>query len=138
MSFKRITTVDIYETFRRWHAGHSIKQISRSLGYDRKTIRKHLNLTTKIGFSRQAPLPSREDFTLKLEQFRKPRTTRKASAQEKLLPFIDELKNLIEHPSNPLKPKIAFEMIQEKYNLSVQLSYSSFKRFIHFHHRASV
>jgi len=133
MSFKRIATVDIYETFRRWHVGHSIRQISRSLGYDRKTIRKHLNLITRVGFSRQNPLPSRKDFTEKLDQFRTPRHTRKATAQEKLLPFADELKNLIEHPSNPLKPKIAFELIQEKYDFSAQLSYSSFKRFVHSH-----
>lgn len=132
MSFKRIAIVDIYETFRRWHAGHSIRQISRSLGYDRKTIRKHLNLITKIGFSKQAPLPSREDFTQKLEQFRTPRHARQATAQEKILPFVDELKNLLEHPANPLKPKIAFELLQEKYGLT-PLSYSSFKRFVHTH-----
>ncbi len=42
MSRKNFTVVDLIELFEQWEAGRSQVQISESLGWDRKTIRKYL------------------------------------------------------------------------------------------------
>lgn len=131
MSFKWIGDMDIYEIIRRWHDGQTISHIAQTLGYDRKTVRKYIQQLTENNLSQGKPLPPKEQVikhiqtVCSLETQRRPRT-----AQQRLQPFLEEIKELVNKKTDVLKPKSAFEVICEKYRLDGQVSYSSFKRFV--------
>jgi transposase len=129
MAFKRITPMNIYEIIRRWHCGQSIRKISKVLEYDRKTVRKFVDIAKSKGLSPEQALPPKQDVIALLESAL-PKTQRPAAARDVLVPYLPEIKKLINQPQNPLKPKSAFEVICTKYDLSDKVSYSSFKRFV--------
>ena len=68
MAYHEISTMDIWEVIRRWHNKQGIREISRSLGYDRKTIRNYISFATKKGLSLDLPLPPREEVLLLLQE----------------------------------------------------------------------
>ncbi|MDI6795199.1 MAG: hypothetical protein QME81_20435 [bacterium] len=53
MARKEITMEELVEVLYQWHQGCSISQIKRSMGMDRKTIRRYLDLARKCGLSRE-------------------------------------------------------------------------------------
>ncbi len=63
MAFKRITMLDIFEILRRWHHKQSITHISRTLGYDRKTVRKFIQAANDRGITHDVPLPPKQQVT---------------------------------------------------------------------------
>jgi hypothetical protein len=52
MARKEIRMEELIEVLYQWHKGRNISQIKRSLGLDRKTIRKYIELAEPYGFSR--------------------------------------------------------------------------------------
>lgn len=133
MAFKRITMLEIYEIIRRWHSNQAIAQISRALNYDRKTVRKIILAAQEKTLSRQKPLPPKQQVLQLLSDF-VVTTHRAAPAQQIFATYVDEIRALINNPQFALKPKIAFEVICERHQLTV--SYSSFKRFFIANHAA--
>ena len=133
MAYKRIRMKNSYEIARRWHAGHSISDIARTLGYARKTVRKTIRLIESHGMKREAPLPDQAAFDSLLKDNHNNRSSRPNSTADILLPYKDELMSLISHPQRPLKPKFAFEVICQRHQLTGQISYPSFKRFYRTH-----
>ncbi|MFQ5486126.1 MAG: IS21 family transposase, partial [Desulfobacterales bacterium] len=129
MGFKKITTMEIYEIIRRWHNKQSIRHISKVLGYDRKTVRKLINSVTAKGIALEKPLPTKDQMIALLEDAF-PKSQRPAKTQQILQPFLPEIVELVNNKSMPLKPKTAFEVITARHNLTVEVSYSSFKRFV--------
>jgi transposase len=73
------------------------------------------------------PLPSKQHLTELLQDI-VATNNRPGVAQQILTPYLDEITKLINDRNNPLKPKIAFEVMCERHDLAV--SYSSFKRFV--------
>ena len=129
MAYKRITFMDLWEIIRRWHDKQSISHIARSLGYDRKTVRTFIQLAQEKGIYLNCPLPPKEQFqqlSLKDVSF----SHRAHPAQALLQPFLLEISQLVNDKDHPLKPKMAFEVICQKHNLTAKVSYSSFKRFV--------
>ena len=134
MGFKRIQVMDIYEILRRWHDRQPITHISSTLGYARKTVRKYIHCAIQSGMSLDEPLPPREQVLDLVQVFSVSQTpSRPAKAQAILQPYLQEITDLVQHEHTPLKPKTAFEVICERHDLSEQVSYSSFKRFIRTH-----
>ncbi len=129
MAYKRITVMDIWEIIRRWHDRQSLSHIARSLDYDRKTVRKYIDYARAQGLSLDKPLPARE-YIYKLFEESVCKQVRSRPAQQLLQPFLAEISRLINHKENPLKPKIAFEVIVQRHGLNGKVSYSSFKRFV--------
>lgn len=113
MAYKRITQMDISEVIRRWKDGQTITHISKVLGYDRKTVRKHLSDFDKEDTRKFPGRPARK--------------------QKLLEPYLNEITDLVTNKANPLKPKTAFEVICLRHDLSGKVSYSSFKRFVRSH-----
>ena len=60
MAFKEITIMDIWDIVRRRRDGQTIRSIARTLGYDRKTVRKYLTFLHDkgISFDPQTPVES--------------------------------------------------------------------------------
>jgi transposase len=132
MGYKEITVMDIYEIIRRWHDQQKIAHIANALGYDRKTVRQYIKLAQQQGLSQQQPLPSKDRLIHLLNQSIVP-PKRPQQAQQLLERFLPEITDLVNAKSNPVKSKIAFEVICEKYDLSGKVSYSSFKNFVRHH-----
>ena len=129
MAYHEISTMDIWEVIRRWHSGQGIREIARSLGYDRKTVRRYTRLAASLGLSPGEALPSKEDL-VRLLQSAEPNLGRSPQAQSLLLPYLDEIVALVNDPVLALKAKTAFLVICERHNLTGKVSYTSFKRFV--------
>jgi hypothetical protein len=129
MAFKGMDFMDIYEIFRRWHAGQKINHIARNCNLDRKTVRKYILLANQIGLSREASLPCKEDLLPQLAPLLEKQNQKPVPAQTILLPYLQEISDLVNNADNALKPKIAFEVICQRHGLEGRISYSSFKRF---------
>lgn len=112
--------MDVSEIIRRWEAGQTITQISKMLGYDRKTVRKYLFTT-------------RRDSTAGANETTAEMPGRPAKKQKLLRPYLDEIMDLVTNKVNPIKPKTAFEVLCTRHNLTGKVSYSSFKRFVKTH-----
>jgi hypothetical protein len=52
MARKEIRMEELVEVLYQWHKGRNISQIKHSLGLDRKTIRKYIELAEPYGFLR--------------------------------------------------------------------------------------
>ena len=133
MAYKEILLMDIYEIVRRWHAKQSISHVANSLGYDRKTVRRYIKDAIDNGISQQEQLPPK-DTILKLLSCSVKQIRRKQPLSNILQDYKDEIIELINNSSNPLKAKSAFEVIQLKHQLD-NVSYSTFKRFFNKHCR---
>ena len=132
MAYKRIIVMDIYEIIRRWHDQQSTTHIAIALNNDRKTVSKYIAIAKDLGLSPDQPLPAK-DMVIDLLQQAIAKNNRPATAQEILEPFLPEITNLVNDKYNSLKPKIAFEVICEKHDITGKVSYSSFKNFVRNH-----
>jgi hypothetical protein len=97
------------------------------LDYDRKTVRKIIDTAKDRGITRDEPLPSKQRVSELLQDV-VTANNRPAIAQQILSSYLGEVTNLINDKHNPLKPKMAFEVICERHDLTI--SYSSYKRFV--------
>ena len=124
--------MDIWEIVRRWHNRQKISHIAATLNYDRKTVRNYISLAKGKGITLDKSMPSKDEF-VSLMQDEIAQIRRTAKAQELLKPHLEELKQLINDKYCSLKPKIAFQVICEKYHLTEKVSYTTFKRFAKAH-----
>ena len=53
---------EVTETIYQWCKGMKIQHISRSLGLDRKTVRKYLGIARRAGIEREGPLPDEHEL----------------------------------------------------------------------------
>lgn len=127
MSFKQFDPMDIYNIVIRWHSGYKIREISRALQIDRKTVRRYIKAAEGAGLGKDKPLPENSKLMELLASLTsvqdRPQPARNAFER-----YRDEIVGLISNKSNPLKPKTAYEVICERHGLVA--SYSTFKRFI--------
>jgi len=131
MAYKRITLMNIWEIIRRWHQSEPIIHIATSLGYDPKTVRKYIHAAQSIGLQADVPLPAKEEVLSKLKTIEFQRK-RPSKARQLLEPYLDEIVALVNDRARPLKPKYAFQVICQKYELDI--SYGTFKRFVKEHY----
>lgn len=132
MAYRETSIMDLWEVIRRWHDRHSIRRIALALGYDRKTVRSYVRLAGNCGLSLDQPLPAKEAVLLLLKS-REQTIGRNSVAQSILAPYLDEIIKLVNDPELGLKPKNAFLVICQRYELHAKVSYTSFKRFVRKH-----
>lgn len=127
MAFHRYDFMDLHALITRWHKGYGIRQLSRTLTLDRKTVQRYVRLAEAAGFSRTAPLPEKAELLRRLSAWL-PTLDKPQPAQSVFTPHREELLALLTNPRDPLLPKTAFEVICARHEL--RASYSSFKRFL--------
>lgn len=132
MAYHEISIMDLWEIIRRWHDRQGIREIARSLGYDRKTVQRYTRLAASRGLSLEDPLPAKEEV-LYLLQGVESNFGRLPQAQTVLLPYLDEITEIINDPDLALKPKNAFRVICQRHALTGKVSYTSFRRFVYTH-----
>ncbi len=127
MGYRQMTTENLYEMYRRWRAGHPIQQMARTLRGDRKTVRLYLEKFQQAGLSRSGPAPDKpaleELFATLL-----PATCRAQPARQELSRYEQLIREWVQDPKEPLKPKSAYQILRSTYHL--QASYESFKLFV--------
>ena len=129
MSRKEIRLEELVEVLYQWHMGSNISQIKRSLGLDRKTIRKYLEMAQALGFSRDME-PRDTLYYLELagkiqKELNIPLTCSKAhKITSRYQGTIDMLL-----AKRYMKPKQAYRILKSQHDYP--LSYSSFNRYIH-------
>jgi transposase len=127
MSFHRYDFMDLHALITRWHAGYGIRQISRMLKLDRKTVQRYVRLAEAAGLSRELPLPEKAELLRRLEALL-PALDKPQPARNAFAPHRDELLALLTNAHDPLLPKTAYEVLCARHELAA--SYSTFKRFL--------
>lgn len=130
MGFRTMTTEELESIFRRWHAGHTISSIKEAVTCDRKTIRNHISHFIAAGYAVGCPFPEEQKLCRDLQAML-PLKTRQRGVREVLLKHKDEIVELVTRKDEPVKPKTAFLIIKEKFDLHV--SYETFKLFMREH-----
>jgi transposase len=130
MGFRTMTTEELALIFRRWHAGHTISSIKAAVSCDRKTIRNYITLFTAAGYTAGCPFPDEQKLFRKLQAML-PLKSRRRGVRNHLLKHKDEIVELVTRKEEPVKPKNAFLIIKEKYDVPV--SYETFKLFMREH-----
>ena len=129
MAFKEITIMDIWDIIRRYRDGQKISSIARTLGYDRKTVRKYITFLHERGVPLDPQIPlSKEQIVPLLQELTKGFNERSADKQDLFNPHLENLKELI--VEKRLKPKTAFCVLCQLHDLTGKVSYTSFKRFV--------
>lgn len=126
MGYRMIDIDQLYEIYRRHHGGQKGTQIGR-LGYDRKTIGKYIRAFSEYGLTPDIPLRSRDEFVSIFRDAVESRKPRNAKAASQFEPFRKEIEELVSDRKEPVKPKTAYRILREKYEINA--SYASFKRF---------
>ena len=119
--------MDIYEIIRRWHGGASISGIARSLGLDRKTVRRYVQTARAKGITREARLPEFEDLAELLGEAAGSHYKRTKPACEQFEPYKDEIYDLITDRKAPITLLSAWDVIRHRYP-HITASYSALKR----------
>ncbi|HYA43187.1 MAG TPA: hypothetical protein VEF34_17925 [Syntrophobacteraceae bacterium] len=58
---------EVMEILYQWHQGAGIKAITRSFGYDRKTVRRYVKAGLDAGLKRGEPLPDEQQMLFKIK-----------------------------------------------------------------------
>ena len=125
MGYRRMDINNLHSLYRRWKNKQSIQEISLAEGFDRKTIRGYLQR-----FENHPELCSNELPADKLDEILfelLPANKRSSPIRDEFSNHLQEIIDLLTDKDEPVKPKTAFKIIKQKYNLSG--SYESFKVF---------
>lgn len=128
MARKEIVVEELVEVIYQWHRGSGISQIKRSLGLDRKTIRKYIDLAEGQGFVREAELQPYTwylELASRIQRELKTPINNSASFKKTAL-YQCTIEKLLAKPY--MKPKQAYRILQRDYDYD--LSYASFNRYI--------
>lgn len=127
MSRREIHMNEIMEILYQWHHGSSIKGIGRSLGYDRKTIRRYVHLGQEAGVRRGEPFPDGQELQVKLREFvERSAIAREAPAKEVLGRYRDEIGRLLAEKEMTVKQ--VGRLLKERHAITV--SYASVRRYL--------
>src|SRR3990170_683895 len=128
MARKEIVVEELVEAICQWHMGRGITQIKRSLGLDRKTIRKYIGLAEENGFSRDMPLQTYEYYLQLASSIQGTLRTpiESSSSYRKTVLYQNTIEKLLAKPY--MKPKQVYRLLKREYGYP--LSYSSFNRYM--------
>jgi transposase len=131
MGYRAMARRALWEIYRRWVDGQSVSGIAREEGWDRKTVRLYLKGLAAAGLERRGPAVAQQRFSEIVGAAMPKQPARRSPVRDHLGEHLEELRALIQRDQEPLKPKSAFLVVNEKYEL--QVSYETFKRFARRH-----
>lgn len=127
MARRNIQMNEVVETIYQWHEGRKIRQISSSLGIDRKTVRKYLGFLNELSISRDNPLPEEQDLIRRLKRLRAQRAaTYQAPGIELINRYRDDIKRWFEDPH--MTAKQVWRLLKECHHIKV--AYTTVKRYV--------
>jgi transposase len=128
MARKEIRMEELMEVLYQWHKGRNISQIKRSLGLDRKTIRRYIEMAEPYGFVRDDEV--RDDLyymqlASRIQMGLKTPLGCSVSFKKTAL-YQSMIENLLS--KKYMTPKQAYRILRRDH--AYGLSYSSFKRYM--------
>jgi len=127
MARRGISMNEVMETIYQWREGRKIKQISGSLGIDRKTVRKYLGFLNELSVNRSDPLPEEQELIGKLNELMAQRAAiYEAPATERVARFRDDIERWFEDPN--MTAKQAWRLLEENHQINV--GYTTVKRYV--------
>jgi transposase len=116
---------ELKEIYRRIRDNQSLRLISDATGFDRKTIRSYRDRIIASGIMTDPP--DSDELSHSLCRLL-PANERSSPIQDSYLAHKDEIINLMTRTQDPLKPKTAYHVVRQKYEIDG--SYESFKIFV--------
>src|SRR3972149_2979482 len=125
MAYKEVFRVEITEVMRQWQAGRAIREITRSTGLARNTIRKYILTAQSCGMVRDGPSPT-ESQLLTLVQLNR------AGPRQVVVPTNEALEPRADQIEQWLKQdKLKLTRIQELLaGRQCLVAYMSLRRFV--------
>lgn len=123
MSYRELSMIEVKEVLRRLEAGHSIRQISRETGLDRKTVRRYLEAAREV--SHEADAAAEDELLRKAVHRVQHREAPKPSvAREQLTAHRDQIASWLEQGLKLTK----IHVLLERRGLT-EASYATLRRF---------
>ena len=97
---------EIVEMIYQWHQGSGFKMIRRSLGFDRKTIRKYVHFAQMTGVTRDSPFPEESALITRLKEVTSLGLLRETPARDLLAPHRDWMAEMIKQVRPMLLQKL--------------------------------
>lgn len=122
---------EIVEMIYHWHQGSGFKEIRRSLGFDRNTIRKYVRLAQAAGVERGTPFPQEGELVNRLKTVQASALLRETPGQDQISPhreWIDGLLKESETKKEELTAKQFWRLFRERTGLPI--GYCTMKRYL--------
>ncbi len=126
MARREVSMNEMVEMIYQWHQGAGLKRIKQSLGFDRKTIRKYIQLAQKVGVRRVTLFPEEGELIHRLKGLGGDGLLRETPAQELLAPHREWFKELL--AEKEMTAKQVWRLFKEKTGTSV--GYCTVKRYL--------
>jgi transposase len=127
MARRDIPMNEVVETIYQWHQGRKIQQISKSLGLDRKTVRKYLGMINELSIDRGSPLPDEQDLIGKLKGLM---ASQAAAYERPAFDLVAQYRDEIEQwfDDSRMTAKQVWRLLKENY--SIDVGYTTVKRYV--------
>ena len=125
MAYKEVSRVEITEVIRQWQVGRGIREITRSTGLARNTIRKYLLTAQSCGLARDGPPPSESQLITLVQLNRAGPRQAVVPTNEVLEPRADQIQQWLKQ--DKLKLTRIQELLAGRHCL---VPYMSLRRFV--------
>ncbi|MGD0488014.1 MAG: hypothetical protein ABSB94_12560 [Syntrophorhabdales bacterium] len=127
MARRDIPMNEVVETIYQWHQGRKIQQISKSLGLDRKTVRKYLGMIKELSIDRGSPLPDEQEIIGGLKGLM---ATQVAAYERPAFDLVAQYRDEIERwlDDSRMTAKQVWRLLRENY--SIDVGYTTVKRYV--------
>ncbi len=126
MARRNVNMNEIVEMIYQWHQGNTIKGIKRSLGFDRKTIRRYIHIAQQVGVNREGPFPEEQELLQRLRPLSHSPTLYEAPAIKSINNYRDQISHWLDQKD--VTAKQIWRLLEESQGLVV--GYSSIKRYL--------
>jgi len=126
MARRQVTMNEIVEMIYQWHQGGSIKSIERSLGFDRKTIRKYVKWAQNVGVQRGESFPGEAELIARIRALTDSSLLRETPVRDLISPHQDWIEGVIKDPL--VTAKQVWRLFREEKGIGV--SYCTMKRYL--------
>jgi transposase len=126
MARRLVTMNEIVEMIYQWHHGKSLKGIQRSLGVDRNTVRKYIEMAQAAGVRSQEPFPEETELIGRIKALTDTSVHRERPAQDLILPYRDWIEGLLKAPH--MTAKQVWRLFKEEKGISI--GYCTMKRYL--------
>jgi len=125
MAYKEVSRVEITEVIRQWQASRGIREITRSTGLARNTIRKYILAAQSCGLARDGPPPTESEL-ITLVQLNRAGPRHVVVPTNKVLePWADQIEQWLKH--DRLKLTRIQELLAQRRQM---ITYTSLRRFV--------
>lgn len=127
MARRGIPMNEVVETIYQWHQGRKIQQISKSLGLDRKTVRKYLGMIKELSIDRENTLPDEQELIGRLkEHMARQAATYESPALDLVSRYRDDIKRWCD--DSHMTAKQVWRLLKENHHIAV--GYTTIKRYV--------